>query len=217
VKRWLAAIRLGVLCLLAVSALSLIHELSADRRSKAKQALLRATLSSVLPEGMRKGDLDDRLLELRANVLGSGNKRVWRVVQAGQAVALVLEASTDDGYNGRIEALIGIRLPSATHAHSEVLAVRVTSHRETPGLGDAIEHERSDWIDQFAGKSLLAPTPDQWRTERDGGAFDTLAGATVSSRALIELTARVLRFVDQHADDLRNAESGSRREYVDAE
>jgi len=217
VKRWHAAIRLGLLCLFAVSTLTLIHELSADRRSKAKQALLRATLSSVLPEGMRKADLDDHMLELKANVLGSGNKRVWRVVQGGQAVALVLETSTDDGYNGRIDALIGIRLPSATNAHSEVLAVRITSHSETPGLGDAIEHERSDWIDQFAGKSLLSPTPDQWRTARDGGAFDTLAGATISSRALIELTARVLRFVDQHADDLRNAESGSRREYLDAE
>ena len=216
-KRWLAAIRLGVLCLLGVSALSMIHELSADRRSKAKQALLRATVSSVLPEEMRKGDLDDRLLELRANVLGSGNKHVWRVVQAGQAVALVLEASTDDGYNGRIDVLIGLRLPDATRPHSEVLAVRVIAHHETPGLGDGIERERSPWIDQFVAKSLSMPAPAQWAVQRDGGAFDTLAGATVSSRALIELTARVLRFVDLHADDLRDAEGGSRREYVDAE
>lgn len=216
-KRWRAAIRLSVLCLLAVLSLSLIAERSAPRIAAQQEVQWRATLGSVLGENLRISDPQSRALQVLSPLLGVGSKRVWRAQGDAQIEALVLEASTDDGYNGRIEALLGILLPSATRAHSEVLAVRVTSHRETPGLGDAIEHKRSDWIDQFAGKSLLAPTPDQWRTERDGGAFDTLAGATVSSRALIELTARVLRFVDQHADDLRDAEIGSRREYVDAE
>lgn len=216
-KRWLGAIRLGVLCLLAVLSLSLIAERSAPRIAAQQEMQWRAMLRSVLGDEHQLTDAASAPLQVQSAHLGSGIKRIWRARRQAQVEALVLEASTGDGYNGRIDVLIGLRLPDATRPHSEVLAVRVIAHHETPGLGDGIERERSPWIDQFVAKSLSTPAPAQWAVQRDGGAFDTLAGATVSSRALIELTARVLRFVDLHADDLRDAESGSRREYLDAE
>ena len=215
--RWSAAIRLGLLCLAAVLTLSLLADRSAPRIAAQQQAHWYATLGSVLATDLQISDAIAQPLQVDAAALGVGHKRIWRAQRAQRVEALVLEASTEDGYNGRIDVLIGLRLPDATRPHSEVLAVRVIAHHETPGLGDGIERERSPWIDQFVGKSLRAPASAQWAVERDGGAFDTLAGATISSRALIELTARVLRFVDQHADDLRDAEGGSRREYVDAE
>ncbi len=216
-KRWLAAIRLGVLCLLAVLSLSLIAERSAPRIAAQQEAQWRAMLGSVLGDEHQLADAASAPLQVQSAQLGSGIKRLWRARRQAHVEALVLEASTEDGYNGRMDVLIGLRLPDATRPHSEVLAVRVTAHHETPGLGDGIERERNPWIDQFAAKSLRAPVPSQWAVQRDGGAFDTLAGATISSRAVIELTARVLRFVDQHADDLRSAESGSHREYADVE
>lgn len=215
--RWRAAFRLGLLCLLAVLGLSLIAEFSAPGIAAQQDAQRRAMLASVLGDARQLDDPVSAPLQVQSTDLGSGIKQVWRAGRAQHIEALVLEASTEDGYNGRIDVLIGLRLPDATRPHSEVLAVRVIAHHETPGLGDGIERERSPWIDQFVAKSLSTPAPAQWAVQRDGGAFDTLAGATVSSRALIELTARVLRFVDQHADDLRDAEGGSRREYVDAE
>ena len=53
------------------------------------------------------------------------------------------------GYSGAIRLIVGAR-------HDGTLAgVRVLSHRETPGLGDKIEVERSDWILGFNGKSLV--------------------------------------------------------------
>ena len=215
--RWRAAFRLGLLCLLAVLSLSLIAEFSAPGIAAHRNALRRAMLASVLGDARQLDDPVSAPLQVKSTDLGSGIKQVWRAGRAQHVEALVLEASTEDGYNGRIEVLIGVLLPDTMRPHSEVLAVRVTSHRETPGLGDGIVRERSPWIDQFVGKSLRAPASAQWAVERDGGVFDTLAGATVSSRALIELTARVLRFVDTHANDLRTAPSGARREYVDAE
>jgi|JI10StandDraft_1071094.scaffolds.fasta_scaffold416019_2 Na+-translocating ferredoxin:NAD+ oxidoreductase subunit G len=215
--RWSAAIRLGLLCLAAVLTLSLLADRSAPRIAAQQQAHWYATLGSVLATDLQISDAIAQPLQVDAAALGVGHKRIWRAQRAQRVEALVLEASTEDGYNGRIEVLIGVRLPDATRSHSDVLAVRVTSHRETPGLGDGIDRERSDWIDQFAGKSLRMPAYEHWRSQRDGGAFDTLASATVSSRALIELNARVLRFVDTHADALRSAPSGSQREYADAE
>ena len=56
-----------------------------------------------------------------------------------------------DGYNGNIHLLIGI------NADGSLSGVRVTSHKETPGLGDAIETGKSNWILRFSGLSLQNP------------------------------------------------------------
>ncbi|MGQ7249935.1 RnfABCDGE type electron transport complex subunit G [Halomonas sp. V046] len=87
-------------------------------------------------------------------------------------LARVYPASSDDGYSGHIALLVGIT------AESTITAVRVTEHRETPGLGDIIETRKSDWIRQFDGLSLhdLALAPD--------GAIDAITGATITSRAV---------------------------------
>jgi Na+-translocating ferredoxin:NAD+ oxidoreductase RnfE subunit len=56
--------------------------------------------------------------------------------------------------------------------------VRVTQHKETPGLGDYIEPKKDKnkerpWITQFDGLSLAASRRD-WKVKKDGGRFDSL-------------------------------------------
>ena len=80
--------------------------------------------------------------------------------------------------------------------------MRVVSHRETPGLGDAIDRERSDWIEQFAGKSLGNPDPKKWKVKKDGGAFDQLTGATITPRAVVAAVKRTLRYYRAHREAL---------------
>jgi electron transport complex protein RnfG len=80
--------------------------------------------------------------------------------------------------------------------------VRVISHHETPGLGDKIEEQRSDWILDFAGKSLGNPAESQWRVKRDGGTFDQFTGATISPRSIVKAVANTLRFVQAQGDGL---------------
>jgi electron transport complex protein RnfG len=57
---------------------------------------------------------------------------------------------------------------------------------EDAGLGDYIDRAKSAWIDQFAGKSLLAPEPKHWKVAKDGGVFDARAGATITPRAVVK-------------------------------
>ena len=58
---------------------------------------------------------------------------LYRARKNGQPVALVFEAVAPDGYAGKI------RLVMAVRANGEVAGVRVTQHKETPGLGDYVE------------------------------------------------------------------------------
>ncbi|MGK2913447.1 MAG: RnfABCDGE type electron transport complex subunit G, partial [Porticoccaceae bacterium] len=78
--------------------------------------------------------------------------------------------------------------------HGVLTGVRVLSHRETPGLGDAIELRKSDWILGFNGKSLGNPAEDAWRIKKDSGHFDGLTGATVTPRAVVQQVHHALRY-----------------------
>ena len=53
------------------------------------------------------------------------------------------------------------------------MSLRVTNHRETPGIGDFIDHRRDPWLPARDGF-----TAAQWQTA------DAVSGATVTSEAL---------------------------------
>ena len=114
----------------------------------------------------------------------------------GETRAVVLEVVAPDGYSGEIRLLVGI------HADGRVAGVRVTAHKETPGLGDYIEATRGPWIRQFDGRSLDDPPTEQWRVKKDGGRFDYLAGATVTPRAVVKAVRRALEYFAAHRAEL---------------
>ncbi|MDG1462842.1 MAG: RnfABCDGE type electron transport complex subunit G [Gammaproteobacteria bacterium] len=116
-------------------------------------------------------------------ILGS-----YRVKREGAWVATVIESETPSGYVGPIRLLTAIDL------QGKIIGVRVTAHRETPGLGDKIEAGRSNWINKFTGQSLSFPLTSRWATKKDGGEFDQISGATVTSRAAINAIQDTLSF-----------------------
>src|SRR3546814_7707171 len=84
----------------------------------------------------------------------------------------------------------------------QTCALPISRHTETPGLGDAIELRRSDWITRFSGKGLGNPPRAGWRVRKDGGAFDQFAGATITPRAVVAAIRRVLQLLERHGPEL---------------
>lgn len=135
--------------------------------------------------------------------------RIYRARKGGEAAGLVIEAVAHDGYSGDIALLVAVRADGA------VSGVRVTRHRETPGLGDYIDirkdkHKDAPWITQFNGLGLQQVTEAKWRLKKDGGRFDFMTGATVSARAVTNAVARALAFAEANRDRLYTAASGSK-------
>ena len=83
-----------------------------------------------------------------------------------------------------------------------VIGVRVLSHKETPGLGDAIDEKRSKWIYGFDGHSLHNPDSKDWRVRRDGGVFDQFTGATITPRAVVKAVHNALKFFENNKEHL---------------
>jgi len=164
----------------------------------AEQAEKLALISQVLPPGSFDNDLvrDARPLPVDALL---GLKRpglAYAARKDGKATAVVLEAAARDGYSGEIRLLVGI------HADGRIAGVRVTAHRETPGLGDYIEIAKNRWITQFDGRSLADTPAAQWKVRKDGGRFDYMAGATITPRAVVKATHKTLQYFAAHREEL---------------
>lgn len=126
--------------------------------------------------------------------------RVYRARWRGSDRAVAFRIVAPGGYSGAIQLLMGVR------ADGVLSGVRVIAHRETPGLGDAIEARRSDWILGFTGRSRNDPGDAAWRVKRDGGSFDQFTGATITPRAVVKAVHNGLLFFDRHRAQLFNAD-----------
>lgn len=157
-----------------------------------EQQVLLKQLNSILPASAYDNNLLADTIELPADHnLGTTEPTIaYRARKQDQDVAVVLSAIAPNGYNGSIHLLIGI------YNDGTIAGVRVIKHRETPGLGDAIEEKRSDWIFGFTGKSLSTHSSKQWKVKRDGGEFDQFTGATITPRAVVKAVHSALLYFD---------------------
>jgi Na+-translocating ferredoxin:NAD+ oxidoreductase subunit G len=192
------ALRTGVIlfvfALVGTAMLAFTHDRTQPIITRGQLAAKRALLNQVLPATLYDNDLLASQKSVPADdLLGTRQpSALWLARRAGTFSGVVLEAVAPDGYSGDIGLLIGI------DAHGTVTGVRVTSHRETPGLGDYIDRAKSAWIDQFSGKSLTNPEPKHWKVVKDGGAFDARAGATITPRAVIKAVKSALEYFARH-------------------
>ena len=149
-------------------------------------------LAQVMPPAMHDNDLLQDAVQLPpAELLGQhAPSTAYRARQNGQPSGVILEAVAPDGYSGDIKLLIGIA------ADGDIIGVRVLSHKETPGLGDYIEIDRSDWIKNFDGKSLAKLPDEAWRVKKDGGQFDYMTGATITPRAVVKAVHKALQYFE---------------------
>ena len=149
--------------------------------------------NQVLPSHLYNNDpMNDTLTLPPEPALGQRlSSQVYRARMNGKPAGLILEAVAPDGYSGDIKMLIGL------DAKGHLLSVRVTEHKETPGLGDYIDPKKDrnkarPWISQF--DNLPALSDVQWHVKKDGGTFDAVAGATVTPRAVVKAVHKAVQF-----------------------
>ena len=195
---------IALISVIAVVAAVLVtgsYEISHERIEKNRQARLLDMLHQVVDSSAHDNELTQRRLAVQdLELLGSADPvDVFVATREGRPVAAIFSSIAPRGYHGPIHLLIGITYDET------VTGVRVTSHTETPGLGDAIEIEKSGWILDFDGTSLSSPPLGDWAVSRDDGWFDAITGATVTPRAVVTSVRNTLLYFQQHKDELFRA------------
>lgn len=198
-----SAAALGLVAVVGTALLSSVSQLTADRIETEERRVMLAQMEQILPASRYDNDLlaDRFSFSDEAHFPRGQSVTAYRARKAGETVAVVLRFKAVSGYNGDIQLLAGIG------ADGTLAGVRVVSHRETPGLGDAIEAEKSDWVLDFDGRSLNDPAPGGWAVQRDGGEFDQFTGATITPRAVVEAIRLALEYSELNRAVLFAAEA----------
>jgi len=186
----ISAALLGFFGLLGTSMVLGVNVVTKDRIEENIKASLLQSLNSIIPAETYNNNLITTFIEVPANQY-LGKKTATTVYQAWMdktPVAIAFDIIAPDGYSGKIKLLLAIR------KNGELSAVRVITHKETPGLGDKIEIKRSNWITSFNDKSLDNTNEKQWKVKKDGGIFDQFTGATITPRAIVKAVHNALLY-----------------------
>jgi electron transport complex protein RnfG len=193
----IAAVLLSLFSVAGAGLVAVTHVATADRIAHNERQALLERLAVLVPVEQVTNDMAaDMLLVSDRDRLGADRTTVYRARAGDSPVALILTAVVPDGYAGPINLLVSVL------ADGSLGGVRVISHKETPGLGDKIEEQRTDWILGFAGRSLVNPEPARWKVKRDGGEFDQFTGATVTPRAIVKAVKNTLLYVKEKGNAL---------------
>jgi electron transport complex protein RnfG len=185
-----SAISLALVAVLGTALLAGVDKLTATRIAEQEEQAVLEQLGQIVSPELYNNKMQSDWFSFRDELYFPRGQSVvvYRARMNGNEVAVILKLAAVNGYNGNINLLVGI------NGDGTLCGVRVTSHKETPGLGDAIEAERNDWILGFLGRSLTNPLPGDWSVRRDGGEFDQFTGATVTPRAVVEAVQLALEF-----------------------
>jgi len=187
-----SGITLAVIAAVCTSLVAMTYQVTHERIADNEQAWLELSLQPALAGLFFDSGVSESKVTIPAphDLPGSSDAVIYRVYSGDTPVAALFVVSARDGYAGAIRLLVGIDIDGA------VTGIRVLAHRETPGLGDRIESTKSDWVNQFDGRSLADPLTSGWKIKRDGGEFDQLTGASVTPRAIIKAIKETLIYFD---------------------
>ncbi|MCF6325270.1 MAG: electron transport complex subunit RsxG [Gammaproteobacteria bacterium] len=189
---------LGVFAIAGTAMVALTFDNTEVRIADNEYQALLQSLHALVPPASHDNDIASDTVEVTSIALLGSHKSntVYLARMKSVPIAAVITTIAPDGYNGAIKLLVAINYDGT------ISGARVLSHRETPGLGDSIEAERSSWINSFRGLSLLMPDGLGWRVKKDGGIFDQFTGATVTPRAVVKAVHNALLYFEQHRDQL---------------
>lgn len=186
---WVLGIFLGLTALLAALVLTVVSRLTARPIAEAKRKNQMAAL--------KKLDLPEFDNDITSDSVTINNITFMAARKNGKLTGIAAKGVTKGGYGGEIEALVGF------DANGSITAVQILSHKETPGLGAVVCERKfqktitnftrpepdklpaNRILDQFNRRN--AASSGNWKISKDGGDFEFRTGATISSRAIVDL------------------------------
>ncbi len=181
---------------LGVGATYLVQQGSASRIAEQQRENDSRHFLDLLPANSYDNHPLEHTLPLAVATLGDSTLQGgFLATRSGQPSAVLLRSQAV-GYVGSIDLLIAIDV------NGKLLGVKTLRQSETPGLGARIADWPNAWLKIFVGKSMNDPDDKGWALKKDQGQFDQVAGATITSRAVLNAIHDALRYFDEHRQQL---------------
>lgn len=181
------ALIFGFFAFLTSGITSIVYELTKNTIHLQIKRNNRKILADVLPLYLYNNNVQNECYYIKNKVLGDTfNHRLWIAKKNNKIKAIAIEVTTREGYSGFIKILLGIDI------YSNILGVRVIEHHETPGIGDKISIDISNWITYFSGKHIFGLKDSRFKLKKYGGQIDQFTGATITPQAMVNIIKKVV-------------------------
>lgn len=169
-------ITLFLVTFLASSALAIVYNFTKEPIEASKLARKLEAIKEVVPE------FNNNPYKEAFSVFMDGDSLVlYPAKKNEEMVGTAIETFTKIGFGGLIKIMVGF-LPDG-----EIYNSTVMEHKETPGLGDKMQKEKSGFSNQINNKN---PKNYILKVKKDGGDVDAITAATISSRAFCDAVQR---------------------------
>ena len=98
-----------------------------------------------------------------------------------QVLGTAVETFTNQGFSGEFKLMVGF------DPDGSIIDIAVIKHAETPGLGDKMERDKSEFHVQFMGQD---PGSFNLAVKKDRGDVDAITASTITSRAYCDAVRR---------------------------
>ena len=173
---WRLVIVLTCISLLAALALTGVYALTKGPIEQGQREKKEKALQSVLPA--YEGTVRDTV------VVDADNEEIpvhLAIGKNGELCGAGIETYTKKAFAGRFDLMVGF------DAEGTIVNTEVIKAGETPGLGDKINKDKSEFAMQFNQQN---PAEFQLVVKKDGGDVDAITAATISSRAYCDAVQR---------------------------
>lgn len=157
---------LSIITVVAAVSVGGIYILTKDAIADAKDNKIALAIKAVLPDFDKQEKETINVDEIPVNI--------YTATKGSEVVGYAVEAFDKNGFSGMVKIMVGL-LPDGS-----VSKISVIEHKETPGLGDKIEPDKSDFSKQFEGKNAVNMN---MTVKKDGGDVDAITASTITSRA----------------------------------
>ena len=173
---WRLVIVLTCISLLAALALTGVYALTKGPIEQGQREKKEKALQAVLPD--YEGTVRDTVIVDADNEEIPVHLAIGNFCVNGTATT---EIYTKKAFAGRFDLMVGF------DADGSIVNTEVLKAGETPGLGDKINKDKSDFALQFNHQN---PAEFQLVVKKDGGDVDAITAATISSRAYCDAVQR---------------------------
>lgn len=155
---------LTVITVVAAACLGAMNNLTAEPIAASKKAKQEEAIKAVLPEFTT---VDEEAIV--------NKQKIFRAYNAnGELVGIAIE-TRELGFGGDVTTMVGF------DANGTIVDYSLLAHAETPGLGSKLV----DWFKVKSDIRGAGANKMPLRVSKDGGEYDAITAATISSRAFL--------------------------------
>lgn len=155
---------LTVITVVAAACLGAMNNLTAEPIAASKKAKQEEAIKAVLPEFTT---VDEEAIV--------NEQKIFRAYNAnGELIGIAIETK-ELGFGGDVTTMVGF------DANGTIVDYSLLAHAETPGLGSKLV----DWFKVKSDIRGAGANKMPLRVSKDGGEYDAITAATISSRAFL--------------------------------